>query len=1056
MSSGNDAQDAVNDLLEQYEKKLGDVAPKSVGIQLAFMAALSLVTVMAFSILRPKNKLIYAPKTKYSTPEKQPPKVDDGLFSWVKPLILTKEPQMLVEMGLDAVVFLRFLRMCRWLFTAVALLTCGVLIPLNIIYNLNNVPVTQRNFLSTLTISNVRGTFLWAHVAMSYLICFLAFWFIWFNYKRVVDLKHAYFRSKEYQNSLHARSLMITGVQRQYQTDEGLQGLLAGLNIPYPTSAVHIGRRVGQLPELVDAHNDAVRELEQILTTYTKGGKLGPKRPTKTIGGFLGIGGKKVDAIEYMTAKIKRLEDMVQQHRDTITDKKSEPYGFASFAAVPYAHVVGKKLQSKRIKGCEFSLAPLPSDIIWRNLARSHQSKFWKKFLIAILLVALCGLYTIPLVAVSFLANLAAITQYVGFLNAWSVNSEWSFSAFVGIAPPLLSALLQLLLPFIMRKLIRKRGLITKNQVDRSVLAKYWAFLIITQLIIFSLLGVVFNLITELVIEFGKGGQPLRIILQEVNKLPARIQNTYLSQSNYWLTWLPLRLWAAVFDLAQVLNLILVWAKARLFGRTPREIREWTKPPKFDYAVYIANSLLIVAVAFVYAPLAPLVPLLAAFAFFASSMIYKQQLLYVAVTGHESGGRMWRVAINRMLICLVFQQAILTLTIGLQQGWIRSVTCAPPVVLIIVFKIILSRTFDERFDWYMPSDQEVSDAVVHHSDVRKNRLHKRFGNPALHADLFTPMIHKKSQHLLRQIYSGRLAEDDYVEMYNESQKVMFGGNDAATGGLNFKAVEEDDLQQSREAYLREQEAWETGSQSTAVTGDTPMYRGPQSDYFEAAKRDYLANGPGGMNGSHPGTPGSFELSRVHTNATSDVLLASSGRPGESRENLLYGGQVGANFAGRGAGLPGAFLPPLPRTLGNNAYGRLSNPAPYQPYEDMGTDYYAYDRRYSNPALNNTSSTSLPPGAGPSAHMEGGPNGTPAPSYPQTFAYPPSSQSWDNSPPQQYQSRYSPPLYRGQAHNPPSRPQSQYDQQLGYGHRQQPSNSSQHSLGRFNNTGGYYG
>jgi hypothetical protein len=322
-----------------------------------------------------------------------------------------------------------------------------------------------------------------------------------FSYKRVVDLKHAFFRSAEYQNSLHARSLMITGVQRQYQTDEGLQGLLSGLAIPYPTTAVHIGRRVGQLPELVESHNDAVRELEQILTTYTKGGQLGAKRPTKTVGGFLGMGGKKVDAIDYMTAKIKRLEEMVQQHRDTITDKKSEPYGFASFAAVPYAHVVGKRLQAKRIKGCEFSMAPLPSDIIWRNLSKSHESKFWKKTVIAILLVALCGLYTIPLVAVSFLANLAAITQYVGFLNTWSVKSEWSFSAFVGIAPPILSALLQLLLPFIMRKLMRKRGLVTKTQVDRSVLAKYWAFLIITQLIIFSLLGVVFNLITELVIE---------------------------------------------------------------------------------------------------------------------------------------------------------------------------------------------------------------------------------------------------------------------------------------------------------------------------------------------------------------------------------------------------------------------------------------------------------------------------------------------------------------------------------------------------------------------------
>jgi hypothetical protein len=73
----------------------------------------------------------------------------------------------------------------------------------------------------------------------------------------------------------------------------------------------------------------------------------------------------------------------------------------------------------------------------------------------------------------------------------------------------------------------------------------------------------------------------------------------------------------------------------------------------------------------------------------------------------------------------------LTLTIGLQHGWVRSVTCAPPVLLIIVFKIFLSRTLDEQYDWYMPTDQEVAEAVEHHSDVRKNRLTKRFGNPAL-------------------------------------------------------------------------------------------------------------------------------------------------------------------------------------------------------------------------------------------------------------------------------------------------------------------------------------
>ena len=81
----------------------------------------------------------------------------------------------------------------------------------------------------------------------------------------------------------------------------------------------------------------------------------------------MGIGGQKVDTIDYMTAKIKRFEDKVEQTRDTISDKKSEPYGFASFQAVPYAHVVAKRLQDKKVKGCKFSLAPLPSGELLRD-----------------------------------------------------------------------------------------------------------------------------------------------------------------------------------------------------------------------------------------------------------------------------------------------------------------------------------------------------------------------------------------------------------------------------------------------------------------------------------------------------------------------------------------------------------------------------------------------------------------------------------------------------------------------------------------------------------------
>jgi hypothetical protein len=69
-------------------------------------------------------------------------------------------------------------------------------------------------------------------------------------------------------------------------------------------------------------------------------------------------------------------------------------------------------------------------------------------------------------------------------------------------------------------------------------------------------------------------------------ELPATINRTYIDQANFWLTFFPLRGFLAVFDLAQILNLLWIWFKTKIFGRTPRDIREWTQPPDFDYAIY--------------------------------------------------------------------------------------------------------------------------------------------------------------------------------------------------------------------------------------------------------------------------------------------------------------------------------------------------------------------------------------------------------------------------------------------------------------------------------------
>jgi len=343
-------QDVVSSLVASYNAKLTKVGPAALLINFAIVIGISVVTLITFSVLRPRNKLIYEPRRKYYTAEKtRAPNIGTGFLAWLGPIIRMKEDEVFERSGLDAVVLLRFMRMCRWIFTVVALLTCAVLIPISVVYNQQRVNSRARNTLSMLTIQNVKGYSLYAYVGLSYVIVIVVCFFVWVNTAAVVRLRHRYLRSEDYQNGLFARSIMITNVDRRSQTDEGLRRLLESLRIPYPTTAVHIGRRTEELPEIIEVHQETVRKLEQVLTKHLRTGKIPDKRPTMRLGGFLGMGGQKVDAIDHLTTRIQRLEARIETVRDQVDARKPQTYGFASFLKVPYAHVVAKTLATRRL-----------------------------------------------------------------------------------------------------------------------------------------------------------------------------------------------------------------------------------------------------------------------------------------------------------------------------------------------------------------------------------------------------------------------------------------------------------------------------------------------------------------------------------------------------------------------------------------------------------------------------------------------------------------------------------------------------------------------------------
>jgi hypothetical protein len=246
-------------------------------------------------------QIIYEPKSKYHEENKEPPKISKSFFGWLSPLIRVKEPELVDKVGLDAVTFLRFLRMMRWMFTSLAILGAASLIPPDIIYSIKKTKPRNRTLLSVLTLQDVYDNLLYVHIAASYVFTAIICGFAYVHWKEMARLRRSWFRSPEYLNQFYARTLQVTHVPKKYQSDEGIKAIFDSIQVPYPTTSVHIGRSVGALPELVEFHNDMVRELEKYLVRYLKGNRIGKKRPMIRIKSFWGMGGQKVDAIDYYT-----------------------------------------------------------------------------------------------------------------------------------------------------------------------------------------------------------------------------------------------------------------------------------------------------------------------------------------------------------------------------------------------------------------------------------------------------------------------------------------------------------------------------------------------------------------------------------------------------------------------------------------------------------------------------------------------------------------------------------------------------------------------------------
>ncbi|KAL7269498.1 hypothetical protein RUND412_007840 [Rhizina undulata] len=775
----------------------------SVGTSFGISAAI----LLAWCFVRPHNTVVYAPKVRTTDEKRQPPKIGSGLFSWLPPLIKCHEADLVGKIGLDACIFLRFLRMCRNIFLVLGVLGIVVMVPVNVRCNMKNIwDQASRKWFVLMGPSYAWGDCMWAHAVVAWVFDFIIMFFLWKNYKEIVVLREQYFESPEYQNSLHARTLMISDVPSSLRSDPGLATLIGGLSVPqHGDEKCAIARNVKELPELIEQHSRAVRKLEEYLSKYLKNpDKLPAKRPVckpdkedKSMNKDT-----KVDAIEYLGQRIRELEAEIYKIRESIDNRDAMQYGFVSFPTISRAHIMAKAARGKHPKGTTIKLASKPNDVIWLNLGRTKSKRRWNGFIGNVLFFLLSLLFVVPnaLIAVfiSNLHNISAVWPYFGTL----MSLHPTFFAVVnlinrqGVAAPTITSIIYLLLPVIMRRISVWQGDLTKTARERNVTHKLYFFFVFNNLIVFTLFGTMWTIIAQLVNDAGNGG----VTWAEVKSLGLTYKLAVATYdiSTYWITYLLQRNLGAMLDLIQLVTLAGKFFSKNFLSPTPRQMIEWTAPQVFDYASYYNYILFYLTIALAFAFIQPIVLLVAFAYFFIDSFLKKYLLMYMFVTKVESGGAFWRLLFNRFLFATGFFNCMVGLVIYVQSTLNIALCVLPLFPILIGFQIYCSRTFEPKFRFHTRGSDRES-MIGSGKAKRKDNVGKRFGHPALYRPLITPMVHAKARHVLPSIYHGRInSEPTQKTPYGEiDMDLMQRGHagkkaeDPLNGG--FEVVEEGEL-----------------------------------------------------------------------------------------------------------------------------------------------------------------------------------------------------------------------------------------------------------------------
>ncbi|KAJ1740465.1 hypothetical protein LPJ68_003747 [Coemansia sp. RSA 1086] len=711
-----------------------------------------------FVCLRPNNARVYGRRYKaLANDERRPPKIGRNPFSWMPILWRTDEQYLLDTVDIDSVLLLRFLKLGTWLMAIFGIIGMCLIVPLNFT-NGNNENVTgdlKEFFLLWITLFHItKLSVFWLHAISAYLFTAIFFYFIWREFKYFIKVKQDYFSSPKFLRKLQSRTIMVTWLPESMQSDEALRAYVSSQSTAAVPVQASIARKIGDLQELIDKHEQAVRKIERILHKFLAGGGdvAAKRRP------LIKVKGQMVDAINHYTEEIEMLEQTINETRRESESFSPTSVGFVSYETPMQAHAALRSMKSSWSMMTKQS--PHPKDIIWSNAQMSRRKRMLRMVNAWLLSIAFCFVAFWPVAALTFIGdptNIQALWKETipFFMRNSTLTTIWqtTFS-------PLVLALYYIAMPHVFRAICRYQGISTHTGVEQSVLRKMYVFYFVSNIVVFTIVGVIVRAV------FHK-----RAATEVISELPSDFIRALNQKAQFWTAYVSLRSLNAMLELAQIISLVMIFFKRYTRHLTPRELRDVTKPPDFDYSPVYSLYLWVFTISMLYSVYSPIVLPFAFLAFILAYWVYKYAVMYVYQTRHDTAGDMWRSVINRMVMSMIIAQVYL---IGCLKVRIADFQDRPDemrssqaiIYTLIPLPIITLGVGVYLYRWLSPRVNYMNHSIDAESFVmqKSNRAGEatetvgdRFLHPIFSQSLPTPMVDKRVRHLLPRVYRGRIS-----------------------------------------------------------------------------------------------------------------------------------------------------------------------------------------------------------------------------------------------------------------------------------------------------------